>query len=347
MTGVMLAAQTSGPFDLTIVQRPLPQVGPGEALVEIEYVGLCGSDISYFKGTNPYARYPRIQGHEAVGVVRHAPSDGRCAAGERVVIDPCIACGRCAACDRGRPNCCANLTVLGVQADGALQQVLAIPAQNLHPLNGLRPEIGILAEPMSVALHAVARAGVSPGDHVAVVGAGPIGLLTAYCAKLAGATVTVTDRWPERLELANRIGIDRTVPLAQLPTADQVEGSPDAPLIVFETTGSGERLQYAAAAVRSTGTVVVIGVSLELATLPVADFTRKELSVIGSRNSVGQFPAALELLRESGEELACLVTHRIPLREAADAFERVRRDRDTAMKVLIRVGDCVPEHEGM
>lgn len=257
----------------------------------METVGLCGGDFSTFTGHHPYVRYPQTQGHEFVGIVDSLPSDyaGAAVVGSRVAVEPLVACGTCFACRRGRYNCCSQLQVIGAHTPGALAELVAVSATSLDPVDGLDAVTAVLVEPMSIGLQAVSGSGsgAAAGDAVVVLGAGPIGqAVTLGCAD-RGALVLVADRIPERLKLAEVLGAQRIVDTSREDLAAEVEGwtGGDGAAVVIESTCVPALIRAAVDLVAHSGTVVVVGISDQMVELPVIDFTRKEVSILGSQTT--------------------------------------------------------------
>lgn len=339
----MKAAVTIEPGQMELRELPGPHLGTDEVLVEVSAVGLCGSDVHLYKGEHPYVRFPRVQGHEFSGRVAatSAGYDGPLQPGDLVAVEPLRACGKCFACRHGHPNCCALLEVMGAHFDGALAEQVVVPASSCFQVSDLGPELGALVEPVSIGLQAVARSSARSGDQVLVLGAGPIGQAVTLCAVDRGAEVMVVDRLANRLELAQRLGARETldVSTAQLHEAVVAWTGGDGPAVVVDATGVPTLVRQAVDEVAPSGTVVVVGLSQEEVSLPVLDFTRKELNVLGSRNNNGLFGAAADVVRRNRDLVAQLVTHRFGLEECSRAIELLRDHPEQAEKVLVIVNE--------
>ena len=328
-----------GRMELRDGVRPTPAAH--EALVRIEAVGLCGSDYHLFDGTNPYARFPLVQGHELVGTVEGLAggASGPLRLGQRVAVEPLVWCERCFACRRGRPNCCVDLQVRGVHLPGGLAEYVVVPVARLFPTGDLPPEVAVLTEPLSIGLQAVTRADVGPQDRVVVLGAGPIGLAAALGALDRGAEVLVVDRVASRLAHADRLGahrlVDTTVDDLDAATADFT--GDDGAAVVVEATGTAALVRRSVALVAHSGTVVVVGVSSEEVAIPVGDFTRKEVNLLGSRNNAGLFPAAVSLVTRYAGPLAPIVTHQAPLDDAPTLLAYARTHPHEVEKAVVRL----------
>ncbi|RYD26935.1 MAG: dehydrogenase, partial [Lysobacteraceae bacterium] len=208
----MKAVVCREPYDLTIEERPVPKAAPGEAIVRIRRVGLCGTDYHIYAGRHPFLAYPRVMGHELAGEVEHVAGRSAFHVGQRVAINPYLTCGTCVACRKDKPNACVNIQVLGVHTDGGMAELLAVPDSALLDATGLTLDQAAMIEFLAIGAHAVARAAVAAGERVLVVGAGPIGIASGLFARSNGAEVTLTDTRLPRLAYAReRLGFDDTV----------------------------------------------------------------------------------------------------------------------------------------
>src|SRR5258705_9318557 len=210
----MKALQLEKPQQFRFIETPEPSApGPGEALVRVQRVGICGTDVSGFLGKMPFYSYPRIPGHElGVEVLEVGPDVTNVKPGQRCAVEPYLNCQNCRACRAGRGNCCESLKVLGVMTDGGLRPRFVLPARKLHPSGDLPPDALPLVETLGIGYHAVERGAPQKGEDVLVVGAGPIGLAAMQFAKIRGARLTVLDVNPRRLEFAKKeMNVDATV----------------------------------------------------------------------------------------------------------------------------------------
>lgn len=337
----MLGCVIHGAGDLRVAELAVPVPGPGEALVAVRYGGVCGSDLHYWRhgGVGDFRlREPMVLGHEVVGtVVSYGAGATGPASGTPVAVHPATPCGRCPECADGRANVCRDTRYLGSAArfphvQGGFAARVAVPAGQLRQLpDGLTLRRAVLAEPLSVALHAVRRAGEVSGRQVLVTGAGPIGCLVVAAARAAGAArVTVTDPVPEALAYAAVAGADTLVRADDPNDA----GWPDEVDVAVEASGVAAGLGTCLRRVRRGGVVVQLGM-LPPGRSPFAGnlLVSREIELRGAFRFDAEFDDALELLAARGE-FDGLVSAVVPVREAEDAFA-LAADRGRSCKVLL------------
>ncbi|MEO7223158.1 MAG: zinc-binding alcohol dehydrogenase family protein [Devosia sp.] len=301
------------------MQRPLPARAAGEVLVKPVRIGICGTDYHIYEGNQPFLSYPRVMGHELAVEVVEAQSDSGFATGQLCVVNPYLSCGHCVACRQGKPNCCVNIAVLGVHRDGGMTGLLSLPPQNLIDAGGLSPDECAMVEFLAIGAHAVRRGMVSPKDRALVIGAGPIGLGVGLFASLSGATVTMMDRERQRLDVASTLFPCTTGILAsEDPVAAIAERTGGEGFdIVFDATGSRQSIEDAFAYVASGGRYVLVSVVKGQVTFTDADFHRKEMMLIGSRNATTEdFTRVLASMAAGHAQPAKWITHRTSLQNA-------------------------------
>jgi L-iditol 2-dehydrogenase len=345
MADTMRAAVLHGVNDLRVEQVPRAQITrPDQALVRIGSVGICGSDVHYFnRGRigDYIVTQPMILGHEAAGEVVEVGSEvTRLQVGDRVAIEPGCPDGTCAFCREGRYNLCPNVIFLATPPhDGAFADYLAWPAEYLYKLpDSLSLDEGAMLEPLSVGLFAVWRAGVRPGDSVAIFGAGPIGLTTLQCALAAGAaTAIVVDVVETRLEIARKMGATATLGVSvenQSQIMDLTGGS--GVHVAFECAGAVPAMQAAIRVTRSGGVVQLVGMPAEQEpTVPLYDIIGRELRVQGLFRYANTYPAAIALAAEGRVDLRSLVTKSFSLDEVPQAFPWVQEHREEVIKAVV------------
>ena len=296
----MRAVILEAPRVMTVGEFATPQPGPGEALISVAACGICAGDLYIYHGRNPYGSYPQICGHEIAGVVVDLGRDvSGFSAGDPVVVEPFLGCGRCYPCRIGKRNCCAALQIKGVTQPGGCAELLVSPIDNVHKVpSGMPLSTAALTEPLAVAVQACRRGQVQRGELVLVLGCGPIGLALIEVARARGASVIATDLMTSRLEVAASMGVETVLADANLlPRILQMTDGEGVP-VVMEATGNITAIQQTAELVASGGRIVIVGLIPEGATasFPALDLTRKEMTIVGSRASVNCFPEAIDLL---------------------------------------------------
>jgi len=320
----MKSLRLHAPRDLRLHDEPMPKPRQGEALVHIEAVGICGSDLHWFSEAgigDARLQKPLVLGHEFAGVIAEGPRRG-----ERVAVDPSISCNACEFCSQGNPNLCENLRFAGHGVeDGALQEYLAWPEQCLFPLpDSLSYADGAMLEPLGVAIHTLDLAHLRTGMSVGIFGAGPVGLLILQLARLSGAgKVFVAEPLPHRLEKAISLG-------AQEWTAKQEVD------LAFEVAGENEAVETAIAAVKPGGRVILVGIPADDRTsFSAAAARRKALTIKLVRRMKFTYPRAIQLVESGKVDVRSLVSHTLPLARAAEAFDLATQRQ--GLKVIIQI----------
>jgi len=329
---------------LLVKDMPKPQVGSSYVLIKVSAAGICGSDLEMARGNRPSVVPPRIPGHEVSGqVVEIGEKTARFRIGDRVVVEPILSCGACRNCMAGRYNICKDLRFVGVHADGAFAEFLAMPESRVHMIpDRFSFEEAAVLEPTAVGVHIVKRARISPADTVVILGAGPIGLQIAQVAKSTGAGhIIMTDVLDHRLDLAKRLAADFTInptredPLEHVNQITDGEGAD----VIIEAVGKSETILQTMDLVRVGGRILVGGLSVErFVTEPPTFWMRqllREVTVESSRSyAAGDWIAAIALASGGNINCEALVTHRFPLDEALGAYEIADKKLENSMKVL-------------
>ena len=296
----MKAVILEAPGKIGICNIPKQKRHEGEALIHVRSVGICGSDIGAYKGTNPLVTYPRIIGHEIAGEIAEIGQNSKgLKNGDRVIIDPYLYCGKCYPCSLGRTNCCEDLRVLGVHVDGGMTEYMTHPAEMLVPVPESMPwELIPLAEPVTIALHALHRTKLKAGEHIAITGAGAIGILIALCALSYGALPIMVDLVDERLAFAQTLGVKNTInPLKQnlVNTIHDITNGRMSEVVV-EASGANGAIRNTIDMVSFAGRIAFTGWPKNETQLPTDLITKKEIDIVGARTSAGEFKEAIDLV---------------------------------------------------
>ena len=322
----MLAARYLGPGQLEAQEIALPVPQDGEALVQVEACGFCGSDISIVAGTHPRAKAPLTLGHEICGRIVEIRSAGSgLQVGNRVAVYPLIVCGECHACTHGNAHVCRQLRLFGFDVDGGMAEYVALPVTALVKLpDAMPPKIGALIEPLAVAVHGVARARLQGVTVAVVLGAGPIGLMTAMVAKARGVPhVVISDVLPPRLALAASLGLHVVPAGEELHRVVMELSQHNGADLLFECTGAPAAARDMTVLVRSRGTIVALGVFKKPVEVDMQAVNFKEIEILGSRvYERRDFESAIELAMQL--PLESIVTHAFSLQDVATAFEQFR-----------------------
>jgi L-iditol 2-dehydrogenase len=341
----MRAIRLYGPRTLQIDDVPVPDPGAGEVLVRVTAVGLCGSDVHYYCDGHigesvPSA--PLVLGHEFAGTVEAVgPGVVSLREGQPVAVDPAIPCGVCELCVEGHPNICPTVRFAGTPpTDGALRELLAWPARQVIPIPaGMSPAIGAGLETLGVCLHAVNLGHLRLADRVAVLGAGPIGLLIVKLAKLSGAVeVFVTESNKARLAAARIMGADATIDVSQddpVAAIRRLTGGRGVD-VAFEAAGALETPQQGIDVLRPGGTLVIVGICPDdriplTATAP----RRKGVTIKLSRRMKHVYPRTIALVEHGLVDLEQITSHRYPLERTAEAFEHLTQPATDALKIVV------------
>ena len=308
-----------------------------EVLLKVRSAGICGSDIGAYKGVNPLVSYPRIIGHEIAGeVVEVAADEKTFRVGDRVILEPYVYCGQCYPCSIGHTNCCENLTVRGVHIEGGMAEYVSHPRHLLHKVPENIPwHLIPMAEPLVIAMHAVKQAEVKAGEHVAITGAGQIGLLAAQYALTLGALPIVVDPVDERLALATRLGVPHLINPVSQDAVAQIKSITRARMAeaAIEASGAASAIRAMVDYVAYAGRIALVGWPKSDIPMPTALFTKKELTIRGSRNSVGQFPESLRLIAEGKVDVAALLTKTVSLEETPATVVDIAEHPERYLKV--------------
>lgn len=333
------------PGRLSLTETPPPAgPGPGEAIVRVHRIGVCGTDLHAFKGEQPFFSYPRILGHElgveVLALGAGGDPAGRIAVGDRCAVEPYLNCGVCVACRRGKTNCCVALQTLGVHTDGGMREAIALPLAKLHPAPTLSYEQLALVEMLGIGAHAVSRAAIEPGEWALVVGAGPIGLSTMVFAKDAGARVIAADLDAGRLAFCRReLGIEQTIQ-AGPGLLEELRALTDGelPTVVFDATGSARSMMGSFNFVAHGGKLVFVGLVQADITFNDPEFHRRELTLFASRNATANDITRIIAAIEAGRiATTAWISQVATPEEAVERFGDWTRPETGVIKAMVRL----------
>ena len=339
----MLQQVMTAPYKIEFREVPVPKAAPGQAVLRIRRIGVCGSDIHVYHGKHPFTSYPVTQGHEVSGeIVELGEGVSGLRLGQRVTVEPQVVCGRCYPCRHGKYNLCENLKVMGFQTTGTASEYFAVDASKITPLpEEMDFDLGAMLEPLAVAVHAVGRMGSVKGLKVAVLGAGPIGNLVAQTAKGQGAdSVLITDVSDVRLEKARQCGVEYTV---NTKTKDFGEAmvecfGPDKADVIYDCAGNditmGQAIRYA----RKGSTIILVAVYAGMANVDLAVLNDHELDLNTTMMYRHEdYLEAIRLVQEGRVALRPLISSHFAFRDYLEAYRYIDANRETTMKVLIDV----------
>jgi len=331
-----LVCRTPRQFDY--INTEMPVAAEGETLLKIERIGICGTDLHAFEGTQPYFNYPRILGHELAAIIVQTKAVGFTAS-DKVTVIPYMHCGNCIACNSGKYNCCVNMRVFGVHIDGGMREFVAVPDHALIKSEGLSLDELALIEPLSIGAHAVKRAAVANGEFVLIIGAGPIGLGIAQFAKITGAHVIVVDVNDDRLQFCkNNTGIDHAInPLKQdiMEALKQITSN-NMPTVVIDATGNLDAINNAFQCLAHGGSYVLVGLQKGNISFSHPEFHKREATLMSSRNAnVSDFMHVMDCIKQGLVNPINYITHKVAFSEVATQFETWLSPNSKVVKAIV------------
>jgi len=331
----MKAILVRTPGELVLEDVPdCPEPGVGQVRVRLRAAGVCGTDIHAFHGRQPFFEYPRILGHElAVEVIDAGSGVNHVKAGDLCCVEPYFFCGNCSACAAGRTNCCENMQVLGVHIDGGFREEFLVPGDKLHSSKHLSAEQLAAVEPLAIGFHAVQRSGLANGEKILVIGAGPIGLAAAQCARAVGARVFILDQSGTRRMFAQeRLGFECAVSPEEWRSMDC------RPPVVIDATGNAKSMENAFTLPANGGRLVFVGLVLGRIGFEDPDFHRRELTLFASRNAMpGDFPGLIREIESGRIDATAWITHRARFSDTPTQFHEWANPQSGTIKALLEV----------
>jgi 2-desacetyl-2-hydroxyethyl bacteriochlorophyllide A dehydrogenase len=329
------------PGEFAYEEREQPQLREGQAIIKIKRIGICGTDLHAFEGTQPFFEYPRILGHELAGELVAADGADDFQIGEKVSFIPYFNCGECIACHRGLPNCCANIKVCGVHVHGGFAEYLSVPSSSLLHGAGLSFDELSLVEPLAIGAHGVRRAGVEEGEAVLVVGAGPIGLGIIEFARIAGGNVIAMDVNENRLAFCKeKLGVRHVVnPLTDnvLMKLKEITNG-DMPTVVIDATGSLKAINNGFGYMAHGARYVLVGLQKGNISFSHPEFHKREATLMSSRNATRQdFEHVMACMKKGLVKPTTYITHRVQFDEVKDRFESWLKPETGVIKATVEL----------
>ena len=326
-------------FEYKTVEKPALQ--PGNAIIKIKRIGVCGTDFHAFEGVQPFFKYPRILGHELSGELVEFDDAPGYKTGEAVTIIPYFNCGHCIACRMGKPNCCSSIQVCGVHQHGGMAEYLSVPSYSLVHGEGLSFDELALVEPLAIGAHGVRRADVKEGEFVLVVGAGPIGLGAMEFARISGGKVIALDINERRLQFCkDKLKVERTIhavsPNINEQLMDITKG--DMPTVVIDATGSLKAINNSFRYMAHGARYVLIGLQKGDVCFNHPEFHKREASLMSSRNATRiDFEQVIEAMKKKEIEPANYITHKVAFEKTKDEFEMLLNPGSGVIKGIIEI----------
>ena len=334
-----LVCTCPGQFDYG--EGELPQLQKGQAIIKIKRIGICGTDLHAYEGTQPFFEYPRILGHELSGELVEFDNAPGFEIGESVSFIPYFNCGECIACRSGLPNCCANIKVCGVHMHGGFAEYLSVPSYSLLHGEGLSYDELALVEPLAIGAHGVRRAGVKQGEFVLVVGAGPIGLGIAEFARIAGGKVIVMDINDKRLTFCkDRLGVHDTINPATQDAMEQLKQitNGDMPTVVIDATGNLKAITNAFQYMAHGARYVLVGLQKGEISFSHPEFHKREATLMSSRNATREdFEHVIASMKKGLVEPTNYITHRVPFDQVKDDFASWLKPETGVIKAMVEL----------
>ncbi|WP_368503119.1 zinc-binding alcohol dehydrogenase family protein [Alkalihalophilus sp. As8PL] len=330
--------EKAGSIEVIEKEKPVLKQA-NDVLIRVRMVGICGSDMHIYHGTNPLATYPRILGHEVTGeVIEIGENVSNLQVSDKVVLEPIDTCGECYACRNGRANVCENLEVYGVHRDGGMQEYMVVPEDNLHKVDTNTPfEASVLVEPFTIGAQANWRGNVQKGDTVLIQGAGPIGICCLKVAKLLGATCFITDLNQERLNFAVECGADQAIHAGEVDVLEEVMNatSGEGANVVIDAVCLPQTFELGTQVASIAGRVVVLGFDERPSHISQLPITKKELTIVGSRLQTNQFAPVIQWMEDNELNVDQMVTHTFSIDQIKEAMEFIESHPDEVRKAVI------------
>ncbi len=326
------------PGKMEMTGKPVPVPALNEVLLKIKKVGICGTDLHAFSGTQPYFNYPRVLGHEIAAEIADPNGNAGFKTGEIVTIMPYFNCGNCNACLKGKTNCCVNLKVAGVHTDGALQEYFTVPANCVIPNSSLSTDQLTLVEPFSIGQHALSRTAYNEDDTILIIGAGPIGIGLAQLAVQKKGKVIIADMDENKIDYCNKIKGLQTILIhsGNMNKEVMAQTSGAGADIVFDATGNLKAIESGLSYLAHAGAYILVGLQKQPFAFSHPEFHKKETTLMSSRNATRRdFDAVIDFFMQSKAATADYITHRLSFSDAEEAFPAILHEKSKVIKAVI------------
>ena len=334
-----LVCTTPGTLEYITAEKPVLQ--KGQAIIKVKRIGICGTDLHAFEGTQPYFEYPRVLGHELAGELVEFDDAPGFAKGDKVSIIPYFNCGICVACRNSKPNCCTTLKVFGVHIDGGMAEYISVPVTSLIKGDNLTYDELVLIEPLAIGAHGVRRAGVKKGEFVLVIGAGPIGLGAVEFARIAGAKVIVVDVNDDRLKFCQHyLKVNHVINPLKTDVTDRLKEitNGDMPTVVIDATGNLKAINNSFQYIANGGCYVLIGLQKGEINFSHPEFHKREATLMSSRNATRQdFEHVIRCLDSGLVNPKNYITHQVGFDEVKRDFESWLKPETGVIKAVVNV----------
>jgi 2-desacetyl-2-hydroxyethyl bacteriochlorophyllide A dehydrogenase len=320
--------------------RAGPVLSGGNAIIKIERIGICGTDLHAYDGTQPFFSYPRILGHELSGILMEFDGLGEFRKGDKVTFVPYFPCGRCIACRMGNVNCCVNIKGAGVHIDGGMTEYISVPSGALVNGNDLDLDMLSLVEPFSISSHAVNRAAVKKGEFVLVTGAGPIGLAAMEMAGIAGGKVIAMDVIEQRLAFCRDVLKTEYIVDASKGAEEQIKEitKGDWPTVIIDATGNKNAIMKSFNMLAHGGRIVMLGIQREEISFSHPEFHKRETTLMSSRNAFkSDFEFVVQCMKENRLRASAYITHRTKFTRLKNEFHKWLDPKSGIIKAVVEM----------
>ncbi len=329
------------PGSFEYIKKDPPEIQEGRAILKVKRIGICGTDLHAFEGTQPYFVYPRILGHELGCEIVQINSSAGFEVSEKVTLIPYFHCGECIACRNGLPNCCAAINVFGVHVDGGMMEFISVPVSALLHGGDMSFDELALVEPLAIGAHGIRRAGVMPGEFVLVVGAGPIGLGVMEFARIAGGRVIAMDVNNTRLEFCKeKLKVEHTINPVEDDVLQKLKEitNNDMPTVIVDASGNQKAINSAFLYMAHGARYVLVGLQKGELIVSHPEFHKREATLMSSRNATtADFDFVMSCMRNKLVDPATYITHRVKFDEVKANFESWLNPANGVIKAMVEV----------